>query len=141
MASVIYNEFKAKISTIDWGDNAGVDIKVALVNSSYAPDIDNDLNFSDVTNEITGTGYVAGGTALLNRAISKDLTNDWGKYDADDAVWANSTLTARGAVVYLDTGTPATSTLIAYIDFVADKSSSSGDFIIQWHTDGVFRIG
>ena len=141
MASQIYNEYKKQIGSIDWADNAGTTIKVALVTSSYVPDIDTHLNYDDLVNEVTGAGYVAGGMAPTNRLITVDTANDWSKFDADDAVWADSTLTARGAVVYLDTGTPATSTLIAYIDFVADKSSSAGDFIVQWHTDGVFRIG
>lgn len=141
MASVTYNEYKIKVGQIDWSDNATTTIKVALVTSAYVPNIDTHQNFDDVTNEITGTGYTAGGTAVINRAITVDNTNDWGKFDADDATWATSTLTARGGVIYLDTGTPATSTLIGYIDFVADKSSSGGDFVIQWHTDGVFRIG
>ena len=141
MASQIYNEYKKQIGSVDWADNAGTTIKVALVTSDYVADIDTHLNFEDITNEITGAGYVAGGIATLNRLVTVDLANDWSKFDADDAVWANSTLTARGAIVYLDTGNPADSTLIAFIDFIADKSSSAGDFIVQWHTDGVFRIG
>ncbi|RLF01919.1 MAG: hypothetical protein DRJ64_09975, partial [Thermoprotei archaeon] len=98
-------------------------------------------DIDSLTVEVSGTGYTADGELLSNKAIARDDTNDWSKYDADDVTWASSTITARGAIVYLDTGTPATSTLIAYVDFVTDKSSSAGDFIIQWHTDGVFRLG
>jgi len=138
MASAIYNEFKAKIGSIDWANDT---IKVALVTSSYTLDIDAHSNFDDITNEVSGTGYTAGGAALANKTVTRDDTNDWAKYDADDVTWANSTITARGAVIYKDTGTTSTSTLVAYVDFVTDKSSSAGDFIIQWHTDGVFRLG
>lgn len=141
MASQIYNEYKGKIGTINWADNAGTTIKVALVTSAYVPNIDTHLNFTDISSEVVGTGYTAGGMATTTRAITVDTANDWSKFDADDVTWATSTITARGAIVYLDTGTPATSTLIAYVDFVTDKASSAGDFVVQWHTDGVFRIG
>jgi len=40
----------------------------------------------------------------------------------------------------LDTGDATTSTLIAYVDFGADKSSSDGDFVLQWASDGVYKI-
>jgi len=141
MASAIYNEFKHKIGVIDW---ATASVKVMLVDNTYTLDIDAHSQKDEIdalTVEISGTGYTAGGQALANKAITRDDTNDWSKFDADDALWGSSTLTARGAIVYLATGTPATETLIAYIDFISDKSSSAGDFIIQWHTDGVFRIG
>jgi len=138
MASAIYNEYKKEIGKIDWTSDT---IKVMLVDSGYTLDIDAHSNVNNITHEVSGTGYTAGGATLANKSVTRDDTNDWSKYDADDVTWANSTITARGAVVYLDTGTASTSTLIAYVDFVTDKSSSAGDFIIQWHTDGVFRLG
>lgn len=141
MANQVYNTFKAKIGTIDWSDNVGEDIRVMLVTSTYVPDIDTHEFIDDVTNEVVGTGYTAGGQLLVGRAVTPDLVNDWAEYDATDLTWASSTITARGAVVYRDTGTPATSELITYVDFVSDKTSSNGDFVIVWHGDGVFRLG
>ena len=141
MASAIFNEYKKKIGSIDW--NTGL-IKVILVDNTYTLDIDAHSNLADINGlavEVAGTGYVAGGAILANTAVTRDDVNDWSKFDADDVVWASSTLTARGAIVYFDSTVAGTSTLIAYVDFVADKSSSAGDFIIQWHTDGVFRLG
>ena len=143
MANQIYNSFKSKIGTINWAD-AGIDIRVMLMSSAYAPDIDNEVWKSDVDlsgEEISGTGYTAGGTLLIGRAIIDDPTNDWAEYDGTDTVWPTSTITARGAVVYMDTGTPATSPVIAYIDFGTDKVSTAGDFTVIWNADGVFRIG
>ena len=140
MASAIYNGFKSKLGTIDWSD-ANVNVRVMLVTNLYTVDIDAHINHSDITNEITGTGYTAGGNLLTSKTIVPDLANDFVKFDADNGLWANSTLTARGAVVYLDTGVSGTSTLIAFVDFVTDKSSSTGDFIVQWHQDGIYRIG
>lgn len=140
MANVIYNSFKGAINSVGWGDNSTTTIKAMLVTSGYVPNADTHSFISSVTNEVTGAGYTAGGKALLNRTIAVDTTNDWAKYDADDSTWATSTITARGVVIYKDTGTPATSPLIAYIDFVNDKSSVDTDFIITWHANGIFVV-
>jgi len=117
-------------------------IKVALVTSSYSPDKDNHDFFDDVQSyEVSGDGYTAGGATLNNKSVTQDNTNDRGVLDADDVTWSNSTITARGAVLYKDTGDPSTSPLICYFDFGEDKSSSDGDFTIQWSADGILYIG
>jgi len=141
MANVIYNSFKTNIGTIDWSDNSNTTIKVMLVTSDYAPDIDTHAFASDVTNEVSGDGYTAGGQAIANRTVTKDNTNDVGKYDGDDVTWSSSTIRARGCVVYKDTGDATTSPLIGYIDFTEDKASSAGDFVLQWNSEGIFIIG
>jgi hypothetical protein len=140
MASVVYNSFKKKImdGSIDLDTDT---IKVALVTSSYSPDIDSHDFFDDVTNEVTGTGYTAGGATLGSVTVTADNTDDEGVFDAADTTWSSSTITARGAVIYKSTGTDSTSPLIAYIDFGADKSSSSGNFTIQWNSEGILNLG
>lgn len=140
MADVVYNGFKKHImdGTIDLDTDT---IKVALVTSSYTPDVDNHVYWSDVTNEVTGTGYTAGGATLANPSVTQDNTNDKGVFDADDVTWSSSTITARGAVLYKDTGSASTSPLICYFDFGSDKSSSNGDFTIQWSADGIISLG
>lgn len=139
MANVIYNGFKASIGdgTVDWDTDT---IKVALVTSAYTPDIDLDVNFDDITNEVVGTGYVAGGGTLVGCAVTVDAVNNWAEYNANDFTWSTATVTARGAVIYKDTGAPASSPLINYVDFGSDKTSSAGDFTVQWHDDGVFKL-
>ena len=126
--------------------NGGIDldtdtIKVALVTSAYTPDADTHEDFADVTNEVSGTGYTAGGATLANAAVTADNTDDEGVFDADDVVWSDSTITARGAVVYKSTGTASTSLLICYIDFGSDQSSSSGNFTITWNSEGILNLG
>jgi len=139
MANVIYNAFKKNImnGSIDLDSDT---IKVMLVTSSYTPDQDNHDYKDDVTNEVSGTGYTAGGATLANKSVTQDNTNDKGVFDADDVTWSNSTITARGAVLYKDTGDASTSPLICYFDFGEDKSSSSGDFTIQWNADGILNL-
>lgn len=139
MADVIYNSFKQKImdGSIDLDNDT---IKVALVTSSYTPDADTHEDFDDVTDEVTGTGYSAGGETLANVSVTKDTTDDEGVFDADDVTWTSSEITARGAVIYKDSGDATTSWLIAYIDFGEDKTSSGGDFTIQWGSEGILNL-
>lgn len=140
MANQIYNRGKRDLlnGTFDLLTST---IKVALVTSTYTPNIDTHHYFSDVTNEVSGTNYTAGGQALSNKSITEDDTNDLSYFIADDTVWTNSTIAAaRGAVIYYDTGTAGTSSLIAYIDFVVDKSSSATDFTIIWPSNGILSL-
>lgn len=137
MANVFYDNAKKNLwnGTIDLDTNT---IKCALVTSSYTPSQASHEFFSDITNEVTGTGYTAGGQALTTKVVSADTSNHRGKFTADNVSWTSSTITARGAVLYKDTGTASTSPLIGYIDFGSDKSSSSGTFTIQWDgTNGI----
>ncbi len=94
---------------------------------------------ADVTNQVTGTGYSAGGATLASKTVTQNNTNDRGVSDAADVTWSASTITARGAVVYKDTGTATTSLLICYKDFTTDKISSSGD-LITWSADGIVYL-
>jgi len=138
MANLVYNAFKKNIM------NGGIDldtdtIKVALVTSSYTPNADTHEDFADITNEAEGTGYTQGGATLSNKAVTADNTDDEGVFDADDVTWSSSTITARGAVVYKSTGTPANDLLVCYIDFGTDKTSSNGDFTVSWNAEGILN--
>jgi hypothetical protein len=140
MANAVYNSFKRDIA------NGGIDldtdtIKVALVTSSYTPDIDAHDNYDDLTNEVAnGGGYTTGGETLANKTVTADTTNDRGVFDADPVVWSAATITARAAVVYKSTGTPGTSKLICYVDFGSNQTSTAGDFTITWHADGILYM-
>ena len=139
MASVVYNSLKKLLldKSIDFTNDT---IKIALVTSSYTPNIDTHDFFNDITNEVSGTGYTAGGATLASKATSVDTTDDEGVFDAADVTWSSSTITARGAVVYKDTGNAATSPLMCYIDFGSDKVSSAGDFTIAFNSEGLLNI-
>lgn len=127
------------------GESVAVDflsdtIKVALTTSSYTPNQDTHEFFSDVTNEVSGTGYTAGGATLATKTVSYDSSTNIVKLDADDTSWSSSTITARYAVIYKSTGTASTSPLLGYVDFGQDESSSSATFQIQWSSDGILRL-
>lgn len=140
MASLIYNSFKRDImnGALDLDTDT---IKVMLVTSSYAADQDAHTKRSDITNDVVGTGYTAGGSALANKAVTVDNTDNEGVFDADDLTWSTSTITARGAVLYKSRGGASSADeLLCYIDFGADKSSSAGNFTLQWDAEGILNL-
>lgn len=115
-------------------------IKVALCTSSYTPAQDTHDFFNDVTNEVSGTGYTAGGATLASASITYTGGTNVLKLDGADTSWTTSTITARYAVIYKSTGTAATSPLIAYVDFGADVISSAGTLQITWDAAGIATV-
>lgn len=116
-------------------------IKVQLHTSAYVPDQDAHVFKTSLTNEvITGGGYTQNTKVLVNKILSYDSPTNKIKLDADDVLWAASTIIARYAVLYHDTGTAGTSTLLGYVDFGQDYASSNGDFKLTWDTLGVFNL-
>jgi hypothetical protein len=113
--------------------------KAALTTDGYIPVLDTDEFFDDVTNEVTGVGYTAGGVELTGLAWTYDTTNNRMQLDCDEVAWTGATLTARRAIIYRDTGDPATSPLLSWVDFGADAAPAGTTFTITF-TDGVYRI-
>src|SRR3990167_11065378 len=133
MASIIYNSFWTRQMNGNAIDLDTDTIKVALMTSTYTPDQDAHDFFDDITNEVSGTGYSAGGATLASKTITEDDTNNGTVFDAADTSWTTSTITARYAVIYKSTGTASTSALIALIDFGSNKTSDAGTFQITWN--------
>lgn len=137
MASLLYNLFLnawAK-GNIDFDTDS---FKVMLVTSSYTPNKDTHDFRNDVTNEVTGTGYSAGGAAVTVTVNAVDTANDRQEITLGGASWSTSTITARGAVYYKSRGGASSADeIIAYIDFGGDVSSSGGTFTL---TDSTLRV-
>ena len=128
MASLIYN------SAIDDMARGAIDFdtdtfKAMLVTSTYAPNKDTDDKRNDVTNEVTGTGYTAGGVTTAC-TVTKDTANDKVTLSFAAVSWASSTITARALVIYKSTGTSSTDALVAYNDFGSNVSSTGGTFSV-----------
>ena len=116
-------------------------IKVMLCTSSYTPDQDAHQYKSSVTNEITGTGYTAGGVTLSSAAVTYTGASNLWAFDAADAQWTSATFTARVAVVY--DSTPASDSvrpLVGYILFDADVPVTAATFTIAWDASGIATI-
>ena len=107
-------------------------IKVALMTSSYT--VNKDTNTFVNTNEVSGTGYTAGGVVLGGSTVTQDDVNDEAAWDANDAEWIASTITARYAVLYNVT---KANQIICVFDFGTDQVSSNGIFAVRWHADGI----
>lgn len=133
MASGIYHAFFERLAR-GAGDLQSLTVKCALVTSSYTFDKSHDF-FNDITNELAGgSGYTAGGDTIAV-TVTDDDANDRCDIVLGEAQWTSATLTARGAVYYVDTGGAAsTDWVIAYLDFTTDRSSSSGTFTISAST-------
>jgi hypothetical protein len=86
------------------------------------------------TNEASGTGYSAGGGALTNVTPTSSGTTAF--TDFNDLTFSSSTITARGAMIYNTQtgGGSGTTDAVAILDFGADKTSTNGDFTIQFPT-------
>lgn len=136
----VYGKFLAKLcqAQFNWTNDT---IKVALLSSTYTPNQDTHEFWSDVSShEVSGTGYTAGGKAVTNKSLYYDADNNTQQLRCDSVSWENSTITARYAVVYKDTGTPSTSPLIAYVDFEQNLSSNNGTFQVTVPSDGLLKI-
>lgn len=126
---------KALNKEIDWDSDT---IKVALCTSTYTPDQDNHHYFSDITNEVSGTGYTAGGATMTTSAVTYTGATNTTALPASNVSWTASTITARYAIIYDATpATNATRPLIGYVDFGADVISTGGTFQITWDPSGV----
>lgn len=117
-------------------------IKGLITTNSYTPNKDTHRYLSDVTNEITGTNYPAGGVVIGTPTIVWDSANQRFVFDANDVLLSNVTFTGgRRFVIYDNTpSTSATKPLISWTDFGADQSPAGLDFAINWHADGIFKI-
>ena len=87
-------------------------------------------NYSDVTgnsDEATGTGYTTGGQNLDGATISTDGTT--AIVDFTDEVFSSATVSADGCIIY---NSSASNKAICVIDFGGTKTSTNGDFTIQF---------
>jgi hypothetical protein len=131
MPSLIYNSAIRDMATgaVDFDTDT---FWVMLTTSAYTENKDTHTRRSDVTNEVTGTGYTAGGQAVTVTVGAVDTANDRVEITLGSAAWASSTITARKAVYYKRRGGAATADeIIAVNDFGADVVSSSGTFTLN----------
>lgn len=130
MPSVIYD------ATVDGMAKGSIQFatdafRVMLVTGAYLPDKAAHARRSDITGEVVGAGYTAGG-APAAVTVTTDLVENRTDIDLDGATWPASTITAAGAVYYDSRGgAPEDDELVAYIDFGGDVSSGSGLFTLQ----------
>jgi len=114
----------------DFNATSGHTFKIALFTSSATLDATTtDYSTSD---EITGVGYTAGGNTLTN--IDPTTSGTTAFVDFADTTWSSATITANGALIYNTTtdGGTGTTDAVAVLAFGGDKTSTNGDFVIQF---------
>lgn len=116
----------------DFNTTSGHTFKIALYTS--AASLDAATTDYTTSGEITGVGYSAGGIALTN--IDPAISGTTAFIDFADATWPNATITAAGALIYNTTsdGGAGTTDAVAVISFGGDKTSTNGDFVVQFPT-------
>lgn len=128
MASIVFNSCIEDVlkGNIDFDTDTFYGM---IVTSSYTPDKDAHTKRSDVTNEIVGTGYTAGGDETVV-TVTPDDANDRVDVEFGDISWPGATFTGRGIVIYKARGGASSADeLVAYVDWGSDKSATAATFI------------
>jgi hypothetical protein len=93
--------------------------KIALYNANA--NLDNTTTAYTSVNEVTGTGYTAGGQVLTPVYLSDDTTNNTAYVSFNNVTWNPASFTCRGALVYNST----TGAAVFVLNFGSDKTASS----------------
>jgi predicted extracellular nuclease len=129
--SALYTSFKTGLMKATFSLNGTDVVKIALV-TGYTFSAAH-TKWSDVSStEVTGDGYSTPGATITTSVATSSTTAQF-KITGNSQTWSSSTITASGAIIYKYVSGDATnSPLIAWIDFQGSKSSSTGDFTIDW---------
>jgi hypothetical protein len=129
MASLIYNSFANDLAR----GNIDIDVdtfKMMLVTDLYSVNKDVNNRRDDITGEVTGTGYTAGGKTVSVTA-TLDATNDQLVITFAATSWPSATITAMGAVVYKARGGNASDDeLVFFNDFGVNITRTNQTFAI-----------
>jgi hypothetical protein len=130
MASLIYNSFAEDFVAGDIAPPTDT-FKMMLVTSSYTENKDSHEKRSDITNEVSGTGYTAEGEVVAVTSIVRDNATDRVTINFGAVTWPASTITARKAVIYKSRGGLASADeLVCVNDFGSDIVSTGGNFTV-----------
>jgi hypothetical protein len=125
MASLIFDSFLDDLCKGNINPNSDT-FYALIVTATYSPNKGTHAKRSDVTNEVSGTGYTAGGVAITCTP-TKDTTNHREDLTFSDPSWTSSTITGRALVVYKHRGGASTADeLVAYVDNGSDVTSTNG---------------
>ncbi len=139
ISTAMCTSFKSELMSAlhDFDNPGGNTFKIALYTSSAT--LGASTTAYSTSNEITGTGYSAGGNTLTS--VSPTTSGTTAYVDFADTTWSNSTITANGALIY---NANSSNAAVVTLAFGSDKSSSNGDFVIVFPTanatDAIIRI-
>ena len=134
------NSFKQEIlaGTHNLG-SGGNTIKIALYTSSA--DITPSTTAYSTTEEVTSSGYDAGGKTIVSQGIVLSGSTVYIDFLDTDATWTGVTFSTRGALIYNATQSNKS---IAVLDFGLEKTITAGTFTVKFPTpnadDAIIRI-
>lgn len=112
--------------------------KCAMFTDSITPNFSTDTAYGSApynANEVSGTGYTAGGAAVTGTTLTESPTGSL-MWDANDVSWASSTIpNCRCCLIYADA---VADQAILLVNFGGDYASNAGTFLIQWAATGMF---
>jgi hypothetical protein len=138
MASLVYNSCirDGLVGNINFSTDT---FKMALVTSAYGAAKSHSKR-SNITNEITGLGYTAGGNACAVTVAAVDNVNNDIELSFAVTSWTTATITARAGVIYKSRGgLSSADELVGYVDFGSDVSSTNGTFAVTVTTPLKFQ--
>lgn len=133
MASLVYNSMMRDVvvGSVDFDTDT---FKMMLVTSSYTASKSH-AKRNEVTNEVSGTGYTAGGNACSVTVAATDNTNNDVEISFSVTSWTSATITARAGVIYKSRGGASSADeLVGYVDFGGDVTSTNGTFAVTIST-------
>lgn len=133
MANALYPKWKEALIQASANSSLTGTVKAALVDTGT-------YTYSAAHEFLTSLSGVVG-TA---QTIGATKTYDNGVFDGADVSFSAVTgATVEAIVIYIDTGTPATSRLVAYVDTGATGlpvTPNGGDINITWNASGIFAL-
>jgi hypothetical protein len=130
ISQAMCTSFKSELLTAEhnFAASGGDTFKIALYTSSAT--LGASTTAYSATNEVSGTGYTATGNTLTN--VDPTTSGTTAFTDFADTTWSSATITANGALIYNDDH--ASDAAVAVLAFGGDKTSTNGDFTIQFPT-------
>jgi len=141
MANVVPDSFKTDLLkgkfSFDTSGNSGSTFYLALYTSSAS--FSTSTSAYSNTNEVSGTGYSAGGQALTNLGVA--ISSNIAFVDFDNEKWTSATITARYGLIYKNSSNEA----VLVLDFGGNKTSTNGDFEVVFpaasNSAAIIRLG
>jgi|TARA_R110000824_G_scaffold64976_2_gene169621 hypothetical protein len=141
MANVVPDSFKTDLLkgkfSFDTSGNSGSTFYLALYTSSAS--FSTSTSSYSNSNEVSGTGYSAGGQALTNLGVA--ISSNIAFVDFSDETWTSATITARYGLIYKNSSNEA----VLVLDFGGDKTSTNGDFTVAFpaatNSAAIIRLG
>jgi hypothetical protein len=105
-------------------------IKIALFNANA--DLLASTTAYSTNQEVTGTGYTAGGNTLTGATVRSSGTTAYVSFD--NTTWSSASFTCRGALIY---NSSKANRSVAILNFGSDKIVANGTLTIEFPNNDV----